>query len=138
MMTVGCFTAPCRLLARLAADHGAPVYLYHFSRVAPGTARTKLGATHGIEIPYVFGTFKNSFGDATDRALSAAMARYWTSFADTGVPEAAGQPAWPRYETKTDRHLELGDRIKPGQHLRQAQCDALEPGTRKVLGLPAD
>jgi para-nitrobenzyl esterase len=138
MMTVSCFTSPCRLLAQSAADRGVPVYLYEFSRVAPGPARTNLGATHGIEIPYVFGTFKKSFGSATDRALADAMAQYWTSFAKTGVPHAANLPAWPRYETKTDRHLELGDTVKPGQHLRQAQCDAVEPAMRRRLGLPTN
>ena len=138
MMTVSCFTSPCRLLAQCAADRGVPVYLYEFSRIAPGTARTKLGATHGIEIPYVFGTFKNSFGNAIDKALSDAMAQYWASFAKTGVPQASGLPTWPRYETRTDRHIEFGDTVAPGQHLRKAQCDAVETSMRRRLGMPQE
>jgi hypothetical protein len=34
--------------------------------------------------------------------------------------------------------MELGDTVKPGQHLRKAQCDAVEPSMRKRLGMPQD
>jgi para-nitrobenzyl esterase len=135
MMTVGCFTAPCRLVARFCADAGVPVYLYEFSRVPPGSTRTGLGATHGIEIPYVFGTFKEQFGDATDRRLADAMSRYWTQFARNGAPQAEGLPEWPRYDARTDRHLELGDQIAAGRNLRKEQCDAMEAGLRERLEL---
>jgi para-nitrobenzyl esterase len=32
-----------------------------------------------------------------EAALSSAMADYWANFARSGVPTAAGQPAWPAY-----------------------------------------
>jgi para-nitrobenzyl esterase len=34
-------------------------------------------------------------------AASKAMSSYFASFARSGVPTAEGQPAWPRYDTKT-------------------------------------
>lgn len=126
LTTVTFFTAPARLLARLAATSGAPVYLYHFSRVPPHAARSGLGATHGLEIPYVFEALSPLFPH-TDRELAEAMAHYWTAFARTGIPAAPGQPEWPPYEATTDRHLEFGDTIQPGKNLRKIQCDALEP-----------
>ena len=136
LMTVAAFTAPCRLFARLCADKGAKVYLYQFSRVAPGSGRSALGATHGNEIPYVFGTLGTGFGNATDHRLSSAMIRYWTFFARAGSPLRNDLLIWPRYETRTDRHLELGDTIRAGKNLRQAQCDAVEPVIREKCGLP--
>lgn len=136
LMTVACFTSPCRYVAKAAAVDGAPVYLYEFSRVAPAVGRTGLGATHGIEIPYVFGTLKDTFGDATDRTLSKAMSAYWVAFARTGVPSAAGLPTWPRYTAATEPYLEFGDTVTVGQGLRRAQCDAVEPSMRERLNLP--
>ena len=137
LTTVACFTSPCRLLARLASEQGVPVHLYHFSRVPPSAARTRLGATHGIEIPYVFGTMRNGFGDETDRHLSDAMGRYWTAFAATGDPQPEGLPAWPRHDAEGDRHLEFGDSVQAGAGLRKVQCDAIEPSLRQRLGIPS-
>lgn len=132
LTTVACFTAPARHLARAAAASGAPVYLYHFSRVPPSATRSGLGATHGIEVPYVFGTLKTPA--PADRELAEAMALYWTAFARAGTPAVPGQPEWPRYEAATDRHLEFGDTIQPGSNLRKTQCDALEPRLAERFG----
>lgn len=135
LMTVSCFTSPTRYVARAAAA-SVPVYLYEFSRVPPGAARSGLGATHGIEIAYVFGTLKEAFGDATDQALAKAMGQCWVAFARTGVPGAPGVPTWPRYAVADDQHMEFGDQATVGTGLRRAQCDAVEPSMRARLKLP--
>ncbi|MDX9979296.1 MAG: carboxylesterase/lipase family protein [Lentisphaeria bacterium] len=125
LTTVSCFTAPARHLARSAAVNGSPVYLYHFSRVPAATAHSELGAAHGFEIPFIFGTLKAP--STADRQLAEAMAGYWTAFARTGIPACPDRPEWPRYEAATDRHMEFGDTIQPGRDLRRDQCDAIEP-----------
>ncbi len=96
---------------------------YHFSRRAPQAPM--LGAFHGMEISYAFGTL-NAEAAAEDQALSEAMTRYWVQFAKTGDPNVEGLPAWPAYDPETDRHLELGDEIKAGAGYRKAALDALD------------
>lgn len=49
----------------------------------------KMGATHSLEIQYVFGTVGASGGSEAQIALSEEMIAYWTHFAKTGAPDAA-------------------------------------------------
>ncbi|MCP9991395.1 carboxylesterase/lipase family protein [Streptomyces albogriseolus] len=53
-----------------------------------------IGAPHGSEIRYVFGGVS---GTPAQNALAAKMLGYWTHFAHTGVPYAAGAPRWNQY-----------------------------------------
>jgi para-nitrobenzyl esterase len=85
---------------------GQPGYLYLFDHRYPAADEAGLHAFHAAEIPYVFGTaastppnWPKSPDGVVDRRLSAAMMDYWLSFARTGTPVAAGQPAWPAYGT---------------------------------------
>ncbi|WP_243457297.1 carboxylesterase/lipase family protein [Parasphingorhabdus cellanae] len=66
-----------------------------------------LGASHGFEAPFIFGTF-DVFTDNSKylfppknaesrNALSATMMEYWASFARGGQPLAQTGPEWPRY-----------------------------------------
>ncbi|HWU08198.1 MAG TPA: carboxylesterase/lipase family protein [Streptomyces sp.] len=50
-----------------------------------------IGAPHGSEIRYVFGGVS---GTPAQNTLSARMLDYWSNFARTGVPYAAGAPRW--------------------------------------------
>lgn len=100
-------------------------YLYQFTRVP---FENVLGAFHGVEIPYVFGTADlfSSLGalEQTDFDLSDVIMGYWTRFAATGDPNGGTTyPVWPRYEGLSDRHLELGASIRVGEGLYQEACD---------------
>ncbi|MGP2438606.1 carboxylesterase/lipase family protein [Streptomyces sp. JW3] len=53
-----------------------------------------IGAPHGSEIRYVFGGVE---GTPAQNALADSMLGYWTNFAKTGVPYAAGAPRWPLF-----------------------------------------
>ncbi|WP_233510975.1 carboxylesterase/lipase family protein [Actinomadura craniellae] len=53
-----------------------------------------VGAAHGSEIRYIFG---NVSGTPEQNALADRMLGYWTNFAKTGVPYAAGAPRWDRF-----------------------------------------
>jgi para-nitrobenzyl esterase len=76
-----------------------PVYLYRFTAV-PGPAREVIEhAPHGTELFFVFGTldrfrYRPDLIAPDDRRLSDVMADYWTSFARTGIPQAAGAATW--------------------------------------------
>jgi para-nitrobenzyl esterase len=83
---------------------GQPAYLYLFDHAYPQADQRGLHAFHASELPYVFGTFDKLPAHwpkppptEEEQRLSAAMTHYWTSFARTGVPTAAGEPAWPTY-----------------------------------------
>jgi len=120
------WTCPARRLVRSASEHQtAPVYRYHFEWTAPGPGGASVGATHGIEIPFVFGTFSALGGftpSADDRALSAAMQGYWTQLAAGGSLDAT----WPRYDSGTDPYLRLDRTIVVDAGLATSQCDALD------------
>jgi len=106
--------------ARLAAGSGKrKVFLYAFTRVPPypkGSVYAGLGATHGVEMPYVFGHLEpgSAAWTAVDRRLSDALVTYWTQFAKTGDPNAAGIPAWHPYTLADPRIMYLGNDISAG------------------------
>lgn len=123
------FVAPARRLARDMADLGDRAYLYSFTRVPPGTSATRFGAFHGAEVPFVFGTFARVFRagapevENADLALSEAMMGYWLRFAATGNPNGEGVPVWPRYGSRSDGWLELGDEIQSRSGIARETCD---------------
>jgi para-nitrobenzyl esterase len=122
------FVCPAREIAR-AADRGQtePVHRYLFQyRASP------LGAVHGLDVPYVFGTFEEVetpsgapyTPTATDLALSAVIQGYWTRFARTGDP--AGAPAWPLYGAG-DPTLVFDTTTSTMDGIRTARCDFWQP-----------
>lgn len=131
---IAAFVAPARRLAAGVTRHGVPAYLYHFTRRRPGEAGTRLGAFHGSEIPYAFGTLiardlpgLGQIGvDEADRGLSDAMMRYWVGFAERGVPGGEGLPAWPRFETAAPRVLDLGSEVRPLPAPHAEACDVFD------------
>lgn len=123
------FVCPSREIAR-AADAGQtqPVYRYFFQYGAP----TPYGAVHGLDVPFVFGTFsavETPSGQgyqptAADLAVSSAMQKAWTTFARTGVPETT--PAWPAW-TPTDPTLVIDAALSTTDGIRTADCDFWRP-----------
>ncbi len=104
------FAAPSRFAAERMAEAGMPVYVYLFTMRSgvPGTEH--MGAYHGYELPFVFGTLVR-FLRPEDQALSEAMMNYWTRFAATGDPNGGAEPAWPRFSAQEDLYQELGEEV---------------------------
>lgn len=81
----------------------APTYAYSFTWRASGAPRD-VGACHGADIPFAFGTLDRDgwgdwLGDPDDaQALSRAVREAWASFARTGRPAAKDLPDWPAYD----------------------------------------
>jgi len=105
---------------------GNPGYQFQFSRSAPG--KKALGAPHGSEVAYVFGTLGADQDtrkyDETDRKTSEQMQEYWTNFAKTGDPNGGGLPPWPKFDAASRPYLDLTDNgpvAKEG--LRRQTCD---------------
>jgi para-nitrobenzyl esterase len=126
--------APTRSFARLTSAHGAPTYLYIFSRVGEDSASRQRGAYHSAEITFVFGRphpLQASAGAAAyDSTVAAAMSDYWVAFASSGDPNgapAAGKwPRWPRYSAATDALLEIGPQVGARTLVKRAVYDSLD------------
>lgn len=109
--------------ARRAAAGGADVYLYNFARPIPipQLASLHLGATHGAEIAYVFGSLDP--GTEADRQIALAMQGYWTRMADNGNPNSEGAVAWPRYQDVSDERINFDTEISVLSGFRRTECE---------------
>ncbi len=121
------FVCPSREIAT-SADRGQtePVYRYFFQYRA-----TQVGAPHGIDVPYVFGSFdailingQPYVPTAADQALSAAVQGYWTRFARGGDP--GGTPAWPVHDG-SDNALVFDAPLTTATGIRAVDCDFWRP-----------
>jgi para-nitrobenzyl esterase len=125
MATVLGFWAPARFAAEAALRAGAPSYLYLFTRVPDLPLTGRLGAIHGMELPYVFGNevLTLDLDSGVDGRVSDAMMACWTRFAATGDPNGEGVPRWTAYDPVKRRYLEFGDEIAARSHLYDEACD---------------
>jgi len=94
-------------LARAQTRIGQAAYLYFFAHEYPAARARRLHAFHGSELPYEFGLIGSAQplprnwppppDEARERALSAAIMSYFTTYARTGTPTAQAQPEWEPY-----------------------------------------
>jgi para-nitrobenzyl esterase len=92
-----------RMAIKQTAD-GQSAYLYFFDHGYPAMEQAGLHGFHASELPYVFGTADRLSANwpkppktPEEAALADAVIGYWTSFARSGDPRAAGQPDWRSY-----------------------------------------
>ena len=96
------FACPAdKMTARLA--HAGPVYAYEFNdRTAPvpdpfHQVPFPVGASHGLELRYLFDIGGAPPLNPAQRQLSDQMIGYWSQFVKTGAPDVVpGQPNWPQ------------------------------------------
>lgn len=101
---------PARFVARAVVAKGAPAYEYRFGYIAPAAlAGSPHGANHSTEVAYVFDRLSAVYPSvtATDQAVAGRLADYWANFARTGNPNGSGLPAWPRYDAKGDKLMDI-------------------------------
>jgi para-nitrobenzyl esterase len=90
-----------------------PVYVYEFNdRDAPAPDALRqlpfpVGASHSLELRYLFDIGNAPPLNPAQRALADQMVDYWTQFVTSGSPQAAGQPDWPRFDAATGKVLSL-------------------------------
>jgi para-nitrobenzyl esterase len=121
-----------QLLWHVAA--GNPAYEYQFDHAAPG--REALGAVHGAEVPFVFGlpNSNNTRYTAVDVEISTTLQQYWTSFAKTGSPGAAGLPQWPKFQSVERGYMEFTDSgpvVREG--LRRSFCELYVDNVKRLM-----
>ena len=103
-----------------------PGYQFQFSRSAP--EKEALGAAHGSEVAFVFGTLETQSNPPryteADHQLSETMQQYWTNFAKTGDPNGAKLPGWPKFDAKAREYMELTNSgAVPSKELRGPVCE---------------
>jgi len=89
--------------AQLSAGQGVPAYTYNFDI----SAAAFLGACHGSELPYVFGTGTQLTAGSEQASASALMQRYWTRFASKGDPSGGSDPAWPTFSAANNQRMQF-------------------------------
>jgi para-nitrobenzyl esterase len=136
------FHYPARRLAEEQSAH-APTWQYVFGWTAPAL-RDRMGACHGMEIPFVFGTLRDpalralSAFAPTARKLSDRMQRAWLEFARSGDPRHEELPDWPAFEPEDgasllfSRRLRLerapfAERLRFWREMEAAETGAAEP-----------
>ncbi|WP_276352201.1 carboxylesterase/lipase family protein [Cohnella caldifontis] len=123
MMTFHRYTYSTERLLSALAERKAPVWAYRFDWRSP-VAGGVLGACHGMELPFVFGTLETQealdrTGGSPDRQrLAEQMQRAWISFARNGDPGTPEIPAWPRYDSERRKTMlfHLGSRVADDPH----------------------
>ncbi|MBI4822093.1 MAG: carboxylesterase family protein [Deltaproteobacteria bacterium] len=122
------FICPGLSAAEAASGGAMPSFAYHFRR-SPLLTRA-VGAAHGIELPYVFGTF-SSMGiipTASDDLVHRAIQGAWARFAQVGAPELS--PRWRPYEPAAATIAIFDDPVEMEISIRNGRCTKL-----KELGL---
>ena len=99
-VTDGAFACSADQMAG-ALTRGAPVYGYEFNdREAPAPEALRhlpfpVGASHSLELRYLFDVSGAPPLNPAQRRLSDQMIDYWSQFVATGVPRVTGEPDWP-------------------------------------------
>jgi len=109
------FHWPAARLLDAQATHSRETYAYRFDW-APPVMGGRIGACHGIELPFVFGAVLEpwlrpwTLSAPGVRKLAHRVQEAWLSFAKTGHPGHSGLPYWPRYDADKRQAMQLGRR----------------------------
>jgi len=127
--------------ARLETVTGkSGVYYYHFTHAPPfpsGSIYAGWGPSHFADLWYVFDHLDQARWrwTAADRALAAAMSRYWVNFAASGDPNGPGLPRWPRFD-RSGAVLYLDNPITVGGVADLATLKVFDAVYAQVRGAP--
>jgi para-nitrobenzyl esterase len=111
-VTDGVFACEADRIADVLSET-QPVYAYEFNdRDAPAPDALRqlpfpVGASHSLELRYLFDIGNAPPLNPAQRALADQMIDYWTRFVTSGSPQAPGQPDWPTFDAATGRVLSL-------------------------------
>lgn len=107
------YRMPARKIARSASASGSSAYLYEFEWRSH-RCEGRLGAAHGLEIPFVFDRLATSAGaEITGPHAPAALAQVmhdcWVRFVKEGRPD------WPAHDSEHASLMHFDERCRVGQ-----------------------
>lgn len=125
----------------LATNHrrvlGQATYVYVFAAAPPREGQT-VGAFHGAEVPYAFGSRPWFCGGPEDKRLASTMPDYWSAFARTGDPNRTVNPRvfWPMFDSEPgkERLIVLGHAIEARIMDRLKRYAIIHTHVHQVLG----
>lgn len=126
---------------RKAAQGGAPVYVYYFTKHT-SVRDGKLRAPHTLEIPYALDNLARSAPivgavTAANQALADKTSAAWVSFARTGNPNNPKIPEWPRFDTGRRATMIIDDQFRAADDpLRVTRLAIAEVRSRAPAGPP--
>jgi para-nitrobenzyl esterase len=137
-------TCPEMAMSALQAETGRRAYVYQFLRSIPGQGQKTLGSFHSLELPYVFGAFRQSAWswlpfEAIDFPLGESIQSYWTNFSKTGNPNGPNLPNWPAFDAANQTAMEFTQRgtASARAHSRPTFCDLDVSALKRRLEEPA-
>jgi para-nitrobenzyl esterase len=115
--------------ALLTANQDLPVYMYNFDIpveisgiVGSSPGEIYLGASHGSELPFVFGTSPQFATDMAQATVSKLMERYWTRFASSGSPNGGTDLTWPQFSATSNQRMQFTLQPSVVTNFRAAEC----------------
>lgn len=127
LFTADDMLCPSQFTANQWNQRGGNAWTYYFTRVRDGEAGKRVGAFHGAEYTYVFGTNYVGMPVADiDRALTRVMMDYWIRFAESGDPNGASTPGWPVFVAPGFAAQELGDAVQTITRPEAAMCASFD------------
>ena len=126
-------------LSQLDQTNNQKIWVYHFVHSLSNGFPSLLGATHGLEIPFVFNNSHielfGSTANPEDERLSEQMSDTWIQFARYGEPEST-EVSWPVYrsslsddeENVINRGQVMLWKVNPevtGMPLKEGRCQVL-------------
>jgi para-nitrobenzyl esterase len=105
-----------------------PVYTYYFNHPIPWPEFPQYGAFHSSEIPYVFHNLDrlNRPWTTEDKRLSEMMSAYWVNFVNTGNPNGAKLPRWPKINPGKNQTLYIDTLIRSKEALSENKMHFFE------------
>ena len=114
------FRVPAVRLAEAQCAHQPHTFAYLFTWESPMLGG-RLGACHGIDVPFAFGLIgtpgaeKFVGGGPAAHALADDVTASWLGFARAGDPGHAGLPGWPGFDAQRRPTMIFGPRCELAQ-----------------------
>nr|XP_003218003.2 PREDICTED: cholinesterase [Anolis carolinensis] len=125
------FLCPLVEVTSKMGTSGSPVYVYSFNHPISGPLWPEwMGAPHGVEVPYLFGTFSsvltnNETITKADVALSRRLMWYWAEFARSGNPTGSKPSVvqWPLYNATEQNVFHIDIEAPRTMPIAPVQCN---------------